>query len=103
MTLTFPLLPQVTLPFWERGLEGTGAHTPAVLCIFGVGGGRRVRKEADGEGSRNRYQVRWPLHLAALGSYQSSSCWRPQLGLAHRLAELRGAWNMGRKGTCHIT
>lgn len=66
----FPSPATGNLSSWERGLEITGAPTPAVLCIFGVEG--RVRKWAGGEGSLSHdthYGVSWPLHLAALSSY----------------------------------
>lgn len=97
MTWAFLLLPQVTLPSWERGLEGREAHTPAVLCISEFGGW--VGKQA----GRVLSPPPCSLPVTAPPLSRPGSLGSPW-DLTYRwLNYSESARSMGRKRTCHST
>lgn len=63
-------------------MEGTGTHTPAALCVFGVGG----RKWADREGAVSLLHSLWSEmspHLAA-GSLTVQGLLEPTTGVGEQ-------------------
>lgn len=103
MTLAFPLLPQVTLPSWERGLEGTGLTPQLCFACLELGVGEEMGwREVCSPPLLPWSQTVRPRSSPV--SVQPSGCRSPQLGLARRLAELlSGLWNVGKNGTCLTT